>query len=126
MNHQKRSLTSAALLSVFLVTITCLSALAESPRFYVRLENPTNQTLKYEVDWCTRAGFNHTGYQKTSINPVTADTIRGPEGCGRMNVRMKTQGEDWQTYSYEGVTDSRGGGATHVFYYNKEGRLRLK
>ena len=124
MNRKNLVLTMAVLLSAVFVIATCLSALAESPKFYVRLINPSNQTLEYQVEWCTRAGNNHSGFKSFTIKHSQTLVHSGPNGCGRMNVRIETKGRGWQNYSYDAVADKSGEGATHEFYSNQGWRLR--
>jgi hypothetical protein len=45
MTCKKRVLALAEVLSAVFVITNCTSALAASPRFYVRLVNPSNQAL---------------------------------------------------------------------------------
>lgn len=124
----KRRLPVVVIILCGLVIVsTCLAAWAQYPRFYVCMTNSTNETIRYKVEWCTRAGDNCTGYRMWSIAP--GETLRhwGPNGNGRMDVNLHTGGSGgiYMDYTFNGTTDGCNSSSSHTIQYNSRGYLRI-
>jgi len=124
--HSKKRLLWVGIMCCFLITIFSTSlATAQYPRFYVCITNGTSNYVNYSTDWCTRAGYNCTGYRQWTIAPGDTITHWGPHGNGRMDVTVHTGGPGgtWRNYTFYG---SEGGcSGSFVIRYNSRGFLRI-
>lgn len=127
MNRKNRGLTLTALLGILLFTLTCGAALAESPVFYVKIDNKTDITVKIKYNWSTRAGENATESKMYTISAHTTSRFSGPRGNGQMNVSMHTGGEGGiiKNYKLNGDDDSTAPNGLYNIKGNNEGHLRI-
>ncbi len=116
----------AALLGLFLFTLTCGVALA-APVFYAKIENKTNSPVKIWWHFCTRAGANPNPDSISVIQPGHTMRYNGKPGQGRMVYKWFTGGEGgkWMTQHVDGVTDPMAVGAYIYIKLNQEGFLRI-
>jgi hypothetical protein len=123
----KKLLLFVLLFSAILMAFTSLSAVAQYPRFYVCLTNNTNNTIHYAVQWCTRAGYDCTGYRNYSIAPGTTLRHWGPRGNGRMDVTMHSGGSGgvYRHYNLYGTTGGCRSSSRYDIRYNYRGFLRI-
>jgi hypothetical protein len=125
MQLQKRLLW-IGIVCCFIITIFSASlATAQYPVFYVCFTNYTNNTVYYSGEWCTREGYNCSGYLTYSVAPGNVRTHWGSPGVGRFDVRMHTggQGGVWHNYTFYGSPDSCSG--SFAIRYNDRGFLRI-
>ena len=71
-----------AIIAIFSTSL----ATAQYPVFFVCLTNDTNIYVNYSTEWCTRAGYNCSGYRSWTIAPGDSRTHWGSPGNGRMDV----------------------------------------
>ncbi|OGR24609.1 MAG: hypothetical protein A2139_01510 [Desulfobacca sp. RBG_16_60_12] len=110
-----------AVISIFAASL----ATAQYPVFYVCLTNNTNAYINYSTEWCTRAGYNCSGYRSWTLSPGDSRTHWGDAGNGRMDVRIHTGGEGgaWQNYTFHGAEGGCDG--SRYIRYNSRGFLRI-
>jgi hypothetical protein len=109
MNRKNRGLTLAALLGIFLFVLTCGSALAAYPVFYVKMENTTNYPIKMKWHFSTKAGENAGQDQITTIPAHSTMSFHGAAGSGRMHYKFHTggQGSAIKELSVDGDTNPK-------------------
>lgn len=125
MQLKKRLLWIGIVCGAVITIFSTSLATAQYPVFYVCITNDTNVTINYSTEWCTRAGYNCSGYRSWSIAPGDRRTHWGSAGNGRMDVKIHTGGEGgvWLDYTFYGAADSCEG--THYIRYNDRGFLRI-
>lgn len=127
MNRNNRRLTLAAFFGIFLFALTGGVALAENPIFYVKLDNKTDNAIKIEWNFSTRAGKNATESKKFTIPPHTTQRFSGPNGNGKMNVWMHTGGEGGIKKHYDLIAEDNPQAPNAIYFirYNNDGHLRI-
>ena len=124
----KRSLSKMiglVFLTAILVVFIAFPSIAQD-RFYVCLVNDTNHTIYYSAEWCTRAGYDCTGFRSWSIAPGYTRR-HWVDGRGKMIVRMHTGGSGGiiKTYYLYGTTGRCRASSTSYIRYNDRGFLRI-
>jgi hypothetical protein len=125
MHLPKRLLRVGIVCCAIIAIFSTSLATAQYPVFFVCLTNDTNISVNYSTEWCTRAGYNCSGYRSWTIAPGDSRTHWGSPGNGRMDVRIHTGGEGgtWLDYSFSGSEGSCLG-SQHI-RYNERGFLRI-
>jgi hypothetical protein len=125
MQLKKRLLWIGLVCGAIITIFSSSLATAQYPVFYVCITNTTSNYINYSTEWCTRAGYNCTGYRSWRIAPGDTRTHWGPEGNGRMDVSIHTGGEGgvWRNYTFYGSPGSCSG--SFSIYYNSRGFLRI-
>ena len=108
-------------------TLPLNEATAQYPKFYACIMNETPVTIYYSTLWCTRAGAYATGYKSYVIPRHEIMIHWGPEGFGRMDIKIHTGGEYgiWKEYTIYGTPGACDRTSTGVMRYNDRGFLRL-
>jgi hypothetical protein len=124
----KRSLSKMIGLSFLTAILTVFIAFPSiaQDRFYVCLVNDTNKYINYSAEWCTRAGYNCTGFRRWTIPPGVSRR-HWANGRGKMIVKMHTGGSGGivKTYYLYATTGGCRASSTSYIRYNNRGFLRI-
>jgi hypothetical protein len=123
----RRWLAILILLSIVCTVPLNEAANAQFPKFYACIMNDTSVTIYYSTLWCTRAGAHSTGYKNYAVPPNEIMIHWGPEGFGRMDIKIHTGGKwgIWKEYTVFGTPGACDLTSTGVLRYNDRGFLRL-
>jgi hypothetical protein len=117
------TMIAIGLLTVF----TNVSVDAQYPHFFVCIDNQTSMTVRYSTEWCTRAGYNCTGYRLWNIAPGHRLIHEGPRGDGRMDVTIHSGGSGgtWLNYTFYGSEGGCDASSSYAIVINERGYIRI-
>jgi hypothetical protein len=112
-------------LTAILAVFIAVPSIAQS-RFYICLVNDTNKYINYSAEWCTRAGYNCTGFRSWRLAPGNSRR-HWASGRGKMIVRMHTGGSGGiiKTYHLYATTGGCKARSRSYIRYNNRGFLRI-